>query len=117
VIVFGAVGPFTPDAPDFVLPLIFTTGTVGAASVAPAAVAIVLSEIFRLRSAFYFLAVGGALGIALNQFVDFHASAALLDRAHVLFPAAGFAGAMVYWLIVGRLAGSTEETRKPTASG
>ena len=117
MIVFGALGPFTPDAPDFVLPLIFTTGTVGAASVAPAAVAIVLSEIFRLRSAFYFLSVGGALGIALNQFVDFHASAALLDRAHVLFPAAGFAGAMVYWLIVGRLAGSTEETRKPTASG
>ncbi len=93
VMIVGTFGPVGPDAYDFTIPLIFATGTVGAASFAPAAVAILLSEIFALRSIFYFLAVGGALGLVLDQLLDFHASAALLDRAHVLFPAAGFIGA------------------------
>ena len=108
VMIVGTFGPVGPDAYDFTIPLIFATGTVGAASFAPAAVAILLSEIFALRSIFYFLAVGGALGLVLDQLLDFHASAALLDRAHVLFPAAGFIGGIVYWLVAGRLAGAME---------
>ena len=108
LIIIGTFGPVGPDTYDFTIPLIFATGTVGAASFAPAAVAILLSEVFGLRSIFYFLAVGGALGLVLNQLLDFHASAALLDRAHVLFPAAGFVGGIVYWLVAGRLAGAME---------
>jgi hypothetical protein len=108
VMIVGTFGPVGPDAYDFTIPLIFATGAVGAASFAPAAVAILLSEIFALRSIFYFLTVGGALGLVLNQLLDFHASAVLLDRAHVLFPAAGFVGGIVYWLVAGRLAGAME---------
>jgi hypothetical protein len=108
LIIVGTFGPVGPDTYDFTIPLIFATGTVGAASFALAAVAILLSEVFGLRSIFYFLAVGGALGLILNQLLDFHASAALLDRAHVLFPAAGFVGGIVYWLVAGRLAGAME---------
>jgi hypothetical protein len=114
VMIVGTFGPVGPDAYDFTIPLIFATGTVGAASFAPAAVAILLSEIFALRSIFYFLAVGGTLGLVLDQLLDFHASAALLDRAHVLFPAAGFIGGIVYWLVAGRLAGAMEAAHTGT---
>ena len=114
VMIVGTFGPVGPDAYDFTIPLIFATGTVGAAAFAPAAVAILLSEIFALRSIFYFLAVGGTLGLVLDQLLDFHASAALLDRAHVLFPAAGFIGGIVYWLVAGRLAGAMEAAHTGT---
>jgi hypothetical protein len=114
VMIVGTLGPLGPEAYYFTIPLIFAAGTVGAASFAPAAVAILLSEIFGLRSIFYFLAVGGALGLVLNQLLDFRASAALLDRAHVLFPAAGFVGGIVYWLVAGRLAGAAEAAHTGT---
>ncbi len=117
MVVIGAIEPLAPGTIAFVIPLVFAMAPIGAASFAPAAVAIVVSEIFGLRSVFYFFAVGGVLGLILDQVIDFHDSAELLDRAHVLFPAAGLAGAFVYWLIAGRLAGSTEPSRSPTASG
>ena len=71
----------------------------GAAAFVPAGLAILVSEIFRVRSVFYFLLVGGAVGLAshelalmMNLFIAFQARP-------VAFPAAGFVGAYVYWLI------------------
>jgi hypothetical protein len=79
---------------------------IGAAAFAPAAVVIVAAEIFRLRSVFYFLAVGGALGVLLNRVSSGgEFTIAFPDRADLVFPAAGLAAGFVYWLVVGRLSG------------
>ena len=106
VIVVGVLGPYDGDiAASFALAMFWMTISIGAAALAPAAVTIILTEIFAIRSVFVYLALGGLLGLVLQQFLGFHGSADLLERRYVLFPAAGFVGAFVYWLIAGRSAG------------
>jgi hypothetical protein len=106
VIVFGVLGPYDPAIADsFILAMLWMMVSIGAAAVAPAAVIIVLSEAFAIRSVFAYLIVGGVLALLLQQFLGFHGSAELMERRNLLFPAAGFAGAFAYWLIAGRLAG------------
>jgi hypothetical protein len=84
----------------------FAMSAIGAVAFIPAAVVIAAAEVFRLRSVFYFLAVGGLLGIVLNEANSSDAlSLALLDRENLVFPAAGFAAGFVYWLVAGRLSG------------
>lgn len=106
VIVVGVLGPYDGDiAESFVLAMFWMTVSIGGAAVAPAAVTIILTEIFAIRSVFVYLVVGGLLGLVLQQLLGFHGSADLLERRTVLFPAAGFVGAFAYWLIAGRSAG------------
>ncbi|MCP4384800.1 MAG: hypothetical protein GY798_25875 [Hyphomicrobiales bacterium] len=85
----------------------------GALSFAPALVAIVLAEAFGWRSVFYWLAVGGGIGLAGRLYTA--PAAALPDNGeHIaLHLGAGFVGGLVYWLIAGRLAGISGSTRQP----
>jgi hypothetical protein len=108
VIVVGVLGPFDGDiAASFVLAMFWMTISIGAAAVGPTAVIVILTEVFSIRSVFVYLALGGLLGLVLQQLLGFHGSADLLDRRYVLFPAAGFVGSFAYWLIAGRFAGVT----------
>ena len=106
VMVVGVLGPYDGDiAAPFVLAMFWMTVSIGATAFAPAAVTVILTEIFAIRSVFVYLVVGGLLGLVLQRFLGFHGSADLLGRRYVLFPAAGFVGAFAYWLIAGRSAG------------
>ena len=107
VIVVGVLGPYEASIGGaFVLAMFWMMVSIGGAATAPAAVVIILTEIFAIRSVFVYLAVGGVLALILQQFLGFHGSAELMERRNILFPAAGFAGAFAYWLIAGRWAGS-----------
>jgi hypothetical protein len=105
VVFFGTFGyPEARIADFFIAPILALVVTVGAASFLPAAVAIVVSELFRLRSVFYFLLVGGAIGLAIYAFAGNVGMIPVLARP-VVYPAAGFVGGFIYWLIAGRDAG------------
>ena len=71
----------------------------------PSAIAILVSEIFRLRSVFYFLLVGGAMGLAGHEMARLMDMFIVDYTRPVAFPAAGFVGGFVYWLIAGMSAG------------
>lgn len=75
---------------------------VGSLAAVPAVILIALAELFRWRSVFFYLAVGGALGLLASQL-----DGMLWETGdpRLLLPAAGFVGAFAYWLIAGRLAG------------
>jgi hypothetical protein len=106
VIVIGVLGPYDGDiAASFVLAMFWMTISMCGASVGPTAIIVILAEVFSIRSVFVYLALGGLLGLILQQFLGFHGSADLLERRYVLFPAAGFVGGFAYWLIAGRFAG------------
>lgn len=85
----------------------------GAASFIPAVVAIAVAELFAIRSALFFLLVGGAIGFVIHQFAPFAGPEALLEARALAFPAAGFVGGGVYWLIAGRLSGIGRDARAP----
>ena len=107
-VVVGAAASRTydTDAVTLVVPYFFTISAIGAAAFAPSAIAIAAAEILSLRSVFYFLVVGGGLGAIANQMSVGDPSAfAAFDRTELVFPAAGFAGGFVYWLVAGRLSG------------
>jgi hypothetical protein len=83
----------------FVPPVAATVFFAGAASFVPAAIAILVAELFRLTSVLYFLLAGGAIGLLgfhfarmMEMFIVFHARP-------VAVPAAGIVGGFVYWLI------------------
>ena len=69
----------------------------------PAFIVIVLAELFGWRSVFFYLAVGGALGLLASA-----AHGVVWDTPddRLLLLAAGFVGGFVYWLIAGRLPAS-----------
>jgi len=77
----------------------------GAFSFIPALIAIVLAEAFGWRSVFYWLAVGGGIGLAANALGGFIGAPDFADYRLALHLAAGFVGALVYWLIAGRFSG------------
>ena len=108
-IVFGWTG-FDVDpgyAPFLIGPSVGMIIYTGGAAFLPAVVAITVAELFGWRSVFFYLAVGGAIGLVAQSVMGDPAN------PQVLFPAAGFVGAFVYWLIAGRLAGVA---RAPTSS-
>ena len=93
------------EATGFVLTVAFLVMVrVGALAVLPAVLAIALAEMFRWRSLFFYLAVGGALGLLVDTLHGIQ-WATVDDR--LLLPAAGFVGGLAYWLIAGRLAGGS----------
>ena len=107
VIVFGALGyPDREFVGFFAGAVMATTLYVGAASFGPAAIAIAISEFFRLSSVFYFLAVGGAIGLVAHEVAGFIGWAEFLERRQLLYAAAGFVGGFVYWLIAGTSVGA-----------
>jgi hypothetical protein len=90
--------------------------SVGSAAFLPAVVAIAAAEIFRWRSVFYYLVIGGLIGFAAHQLAGFTGTMADFEQRQLLFPAAGFVGAFVYWLIAGRLAGGPPSPEPPASA-
>ncbi len=90
-------------------------GLVVAAFVAvPAFVVILLAELFRWRSIFLYLAVGGLIGLSAGalpvETADPH-----LRAGNVMLAAAGLVGGFVYWLVAGRSAGFTRPAEQPSS--
>lgn len=93
----------------------FATSFVGAVSILPAALLIVISEAARMRSFIYY-AVAGAL-VALASYFGVDMSVQLENTTDVppvanalqLAAAAGILGGLAYWLIAGRNAGRWRE--------
>jgi hypothetical protein len=89
----------------------FATSLVGAVSILPAALLIVISEAARMRSFIYY-GVAGAL-VALASYFGADISVQLENTTDVppvanalqLAAAAGILGGLAYWLIAGRNAG------------
>jgi hypothetical protein len=109
VVFFGTFG--YPDAriiDFFIAPILVIVAYVGAASFIPAAIAILVSELFRLRSVFYFMLVGGAIGITFHTFADYVGMVPVFGSRAVVYPAAGFVAGFVYWAIAGREAGPAD---------
>ena len=79
--------------------------TIGALAFLPAVIAVVLAEVFRWRSVFIWLGLGGGLGWIGYDAVGHLADPRLAADGVVPFLAAGFVGGFVYWLIAGRLSG------------
>jgi hypothetical protein len=79
---------------------------VGALAAVPALIAIVLAELFRWRSVFFYLAVGGGLGLLASPLGG-------ADGSPVLLLAAGFVGGFAYWFVAGRLAGVAAAPEPP----
>jgi len=102
VIVVGAFGYPGADFAGFVAAATLAmTLFVGAASFVPAAVVIVVGEIFRLRSPFYFILAGGLIGFAGHEFTAYIGSVEFYESRRLVYSAAGFTGGFVYWLIAG----------------
>ena len=95
-------GSFTvPEAVIF--DTIFFTANAAAFAFAPALVAIILAEAFGWRSVFYWLAVGGAIGLSGHLLM----SPGLMpagDRMATLV-GTGLLGGLVYWALAGWMAG------------
>lgn len=90
----------------------FAANLIGASTVIPAVVLIVVAEIFRIRSFVAYAAVGGAFGLAAALGVGSAGGVpapgdlALAPNASLLV-ATGFIGGIVYWALAGRMAGLT----------
>ena len=83
-----------------------TASYLGAMALAPWAVVILVTEVFRLRSALVYLAVGGLLGVMPS--LGIAPMMRPLDgdpRNIAILVAAGIVGGFVYWLVAGRMAG------------
>jgi len=89
----------------FLAGFFITTVWTGAIAFFPTLVAIVIAEAFGWRSPFYYLLVGGAVGLLANQIHDLYGEIYLSDQQLVIMLGAGFVGGFTYWLIAGRLAG------------
>jgi len=101
--VAGPVGDSVPWIPLFT---VWTATYAGGFALVPWAVAAVFAEGFRLRSPWFWLAVGGAVG-AGGYFLGAGGHGTPWDGFDLSFHlAAGFAAGMVYWLVAGRSAGS-----------
>ena len=70
----------------------------------PAVIAILIAEVFGWRSVFYWLAIGGGLGLAGFAMTTPAASPAI-DYALAPFVGGGLVGGLVYWLIAGQWSG------------
>ena len=72
----------------------------------PAFVVIILAELFRWRSVFFYLIVSALIGLAIGL-VQVDRMEPHRENAAALLAAVGAVGGFVYWLIAGRSAGFT----------
>ncbi len=101
----AASGPLADTGPFVPLFTVWTALYAGGFAFVPFAVAVVVAEGFAIRTPWYWLAVGGAIGAA-GYLLDDMARGTPWDGLHVSFPlAAGFVAGLVYWLVAGRRAG------------
>ena len=83
-----------------------TASYLGAMALAPWAVVILVTEVFRLRSSLIYILAGGFLGVlpALGL-APMMRSLDGEPRQIAILVASGFIGGFVYWLVAGRMAG------------
>ena len=107
-------GVFTDvGATGFVIGIgVFAVLRIGALAFIPAFVVAVLAELFRWRSVFLYLAVGGALGGLAGQLPVMGWEADGRSDTLLLL-AAGFVGGFVYWSIAGRFSGIGRASEPP----
>lgn len=93
---------------------LFASGLLGGLVFAPAVIILLICEMFRLRSIFVYLAIGGAFGV-MGAYVPAPDvdSAVPVSEDRILI-AAGLIGGVIYWLLAGRSAGFV--VRVPRAS-
>lgn len=83
-----------------------TASYLGAMALAPWAVVILVSEVFRLRSVLVYLTVGGLLGAVPSLgLAPMMRPAGNDPRSIAILVATGIVGGFVYWLVAGRMAG------------
>jgi len=83
-----------------------TASYLGAMALAPWAVVILVTEVFRLRTVLVYLAAGGFLGVLPSLgLAPMMRSFDGGPREIAILVAAGFVGGFVYWLAAGRMAG------------
>lgn len=83
-----------------------TASYLGAMALAPWAVVILVTEVFRLRTVLIYLAAGGFLGVLPSLgLAPMMRSFDGGPREIAILVAAGFVGGFVYWLAAGRMAG------------
>jgi hypothetical protein len=97
--------PLVRHGGEAALGFVIFAGTVAPAlNALPALLALVVGEIFRIRSWMYYVLAGGASLAAVPLLVA-PASAdlpsILASQYITIFAAAGFAGGLVYWLLAG----------------
>ncbi len=78
----------------------------GSIAFLPAALAIILAEVFAWRSVLYYLLAGGLIGAFAIHLTEQSGALDFAARPDVTLLAAGFVGGFIYWLIAGRLAGA-----------
>lgn len=84
----------------------FTAAVLPALTAAPGVVAVLVGEIFRIRSGLYYTLAGGAALAAIPLLAAPGADVPRAPEAEymTLFAVAGFAAGAFYWLIAGRRA-------------
>lgn len=100
------------DDPDSVMAIVdqvigtvmFAASLGPALTLVPALGAIVVGEVARIRSAIYYVLVGGLSVLAIPYLYETGdgISGAVNSHYILVFLAAGFVGGFVYWLIAGR---------------
>lgn len=114
VIVFGSAAPALPAAGDFpILSVLALTVSAVIASISfiPAAVAILVTETFTIRSSLFYAVAGGVIGLFCGYTLGFVEPMPSFDftvplRTNFeLLAAAGIVAGFVYWLVAGRRAG------------
>lgn len=88
----------------------------GSMALAPWAVVILVTEVFRLRTALIYLLAGGFLGVLPSLgLAPMMRSVQGEPRQIAILIATGFVGGFVYWLAAGRMAGLDAPDRKTQA--
>lgn len=122
----GVVGlePTGDAVPWIPLFAVWTGLYAGGFAFIPWIVAVVIAEGFAIRSVFFWLALGGAVGAAAYLFNDVAVGTPWSGFNLAFHLAAGFVAGFVYWLVAGRQAGAglgrqaaTPTDRSPPAPG
>ncbi len=97
--------PLVRHGGENALGFVLFAGTVAPAlNALPALLAVVVGEIFRIRSWMYYVLAGGASLAAIPLLIapaSADLPAILASQYLTIFAAAGFAGGFVYWLLAG----------------
>lgn len=116
VAAWGPMGGAFEDAwtaLDFIGSAAFLAIFIGGFAAVPTLVAMAVAEVFRIRSAYYFMLSGGVVAMlpgvpfAFDPATDASASAVASGVPFLtLLAASGFVAGAVYWLIAGRHSGN-----------
>lgn len=109
--IFG-LNPTGDAAGWIVLFAAWTAAYAGAFAFLPWLIAVVVAEGLGLRSAWFWLAVGGAIGGVAYAFTGFYGDPAEDGSGLAVHLASGFAAGFVYWLVAGRNSGRSFERQR-----